>query len=81
MHAHSPREHGDIRLGSAEALWDQDNQSLENVPYVFVPSKAALGRACGVSRPVISCSVTTNEGSQLKSQIQALKDAIEKLLI
>lgn len=46
-----------------------------------VPSKAALGRACGVSRPVIAASVTTNEGSQLKAQIQALKDAIEKLLI
>lgn len=30
---------------------------------------------------VISCSVTTNEGSQLKSQIQQLKLAIEKLLI
>ncbi|KAK9835763.1 hypothetical protein WJX74_007422 [Apatococcus lobatus] len=53
----------------------------KNVPYVFVPSKAALGRACGVARPVISCSVTTNEGSQLKSQIQQLKIAIEKLLI
>lgn len=53
----------------------------KNVPYVFVPSKAALGRACGVSRPVISASVTTNEGSQLKSQIQSLKLAIEKLLI
>eukprot|EP00798_Chlamydomonas_sp_ICE-L_P025260 gene25260-10909_t len=53
----------------------------KNVPYVFVPSKAALGRACGVSRPVISCSVTTNEGSQLKSQIQTLKGAIERLLI
>jgi U4/U6 small nuclear ribonucleoprotein SNU13 len=26
----------------------------KNVPYVFVPSKAALGRACGVTRPV-SC--------------------------
>jgi hypothetical protein len=25
--------------------------------------------------------VTTNEGSQLKSQIQQLKDSIEKLLI
>ena len=54
---------------------------LQNVPYVFVPSKAALGRACGVSRPVIACSVTTNEGSQLKNQIQQLKLAIEKLLI
>ncbi|KAB5529976.1 hypothetical protein DKX38_020057 [Salix brachista] len=45
----------------------------KNVPYVFVPSKQALGRACGVTRPVISCSVTTNEGSQLKTQIQQLK--------
>lgn len=53
----------------------------KNVPYVFVPKKQALGRACGVSRPVISCSVTVNEGSQLKPQIQALKLAIEKLLI
>ncbi|KAF7840899.1 NHP2-like protein 1 [Senna tora] len=52
-----------------------------NVPYVFVASKQALGRACGVTRPVIACSVTSNEGSQLKSQIQQLKDAIEKLLI
>lgn len=30
----------------------------QNVPYVFVPSKAALGRACGVSRPVgVACFV------------------------
>jgi len=53
----------------------------KNVPYVFVPSKAALGRAAGVSRPVIAISVTTNEGSQLKSQINMMKDAVEKLLI
>ena len=53
----------------------------KNVPYVFVGSKQALGRACGVSRPVIAASVTTNEGSQLKGQIQSLKDQIEKLLI
>lgn len=53
----------------------------KNVPYVFVPSKAALGRACGVTRPVIACSITTNEGSQLKNQILKLKLDIEKLLI
>ncbi|KND00111.1 ribonucleoprotein-associated protein [Spizellomyces punctatus DAOM BR117] len=53
----------------------------KNVPYVFVPSKTALGRACGVSRPVVSCSVTTNEGSELKPQIQAIKNEIERLLI
>lgn len=53
----------------------------KNVPYVFVPSKMALGRACGVTRPVISASVTTNEGSELRSQILALKLQIERLLI
>ncbi|KAG5675007.1 hypothetical protein PVAND_004947 [Polypedilum vanderplanki] len=53
----------------------------KNVPYVFVRSKQALGRACGVSRPIIACSVTSNEGSQLKSQIQTVQQDIEKLLI
>lgn len=42
---------------------------------------AALGRACGVSRPVISASVTINEGSQLKPQIQTIQREIEKLLV
>ena len=53
----------------------------KNVPYVFVPSKQALGRACGVSRPVIACSILSNEGSQMKSQITKLRDSVEKLLI
>ena len=53
----------------------------KNVPYVFVKSKAALGRACGVTRPVIAASITQNEGSQLKPQIQKIKEDVEKLLI
>ncbi|QPG76318.1 RNA binding protein snu13 [Brettanomyces nanus] len=53
----------------------------KNVPYVFVPSKTALGRACGVSRPVIACSITTNDASSIKSQVYAVKDKIETLLI
>eukprot|EP00523_Entomoneis_sp_CCMP467_P006677 CAMPEP_0168735516 /NCGR_PEP_ID=MMETSP0724-20121128/9374_1 /TAXON_ID=265536 /ORGANISM="Amphiprora sp., Strain CCMP467" /LENGTH=168 /DNA_ID=CAMNT_0008782663 /DNA_START=74 /DNA_END=581 /DNA_ORIENTATION=- len=53
----------------------------KNVPYVFVPSKIALGRACGVSRPVIACSITTNEISQLKPTIDGMKLKIEQLLI
>ena len=53
----------------------------KNVPYVFMLSKLALGRACGVSRPVIACAVTSNEASQLKDQIVQLKDKIEQLLI
>eukprot|EP00188_Purpureofilum_apyrenoidigerum_P005341 Plantae.Rhodophyta-Purpureofilum_apyrenoidigerum.ctg6875.p1 GENE.Plantae.Rhodophyta-Purpureofilum_apyrenoidigerum.ctg6875~~Plantae.Rhodophyta-Purpureofilum_apyrenoidigerum.ctg6875.p1 ORF type:complete len:127 (-),score=31.12 Plantae.Rhodophyta-Purpureofilum_apyrenoidigerum.ctg6875:270-650(-) len=53
----------------------------KNVPYVFVPSKQALGRACGVSRPVIASSIIANESSQLKKQIQNLRDKIERLLL
>eukprot|EP00049_Salpingoeca_infusionum_P017075 m.351687 g.351687 ORF g.351687 m.351687 type:complete len:127 (-) comp16312_c0_seq1:389-769(-) len=53
----------------------------KNVPYVFVRSKQALGRACGVSRPVIAASVTVNDKSQLASQIQSIKLSIEQLLI
>lgn len=53
----------------------------KNVPYIFVRSKQALGRACGVSRPIVACSVTTNEGSQLKSQITSIQQEIERLLV
>lgn len=53
----------------------------KNVPYVFVRSKQALGRACGVSRPVIATSVTIKEGSQLKPQIQSVQMSIERLLV
>lgn len=53
----------------------------KNVPYVFVRSKQALGRACGVSRPVVACSITINEGSQLKSQIKSIQQEIERLLV
>merc|ERR1712080_499497 len=40
----------------------------KNVPYVFVPSKTALGRACGVSRPVIAASITTNEAASSRAR-------------
>ncbi|GBB89828.1 hypothetical protein RclHR1_16660005 [Rhizophagus clarus] len=53
----------------------------KNVPYVFVPSKTALGRACGVSRAVIAASIISNEASELKPQIQHIKSQIERLLI
>uniref|UniRef100_A0A6B2LQP6 Ribosomal protein eL8/eL30/eS12/Gadd45 domain-containing protein n=1 Tax=Arcella intermedia TaxID=1963864 RepID=A0A6B2LQP6_9EUKA len=53
----------------------------KNVPYVFVPSKAALGRACGVTRPLIACSITSSEGSDIKEQLENLKDQVERLLI
>jgi len=48
---------------------------------VYVPSKTALGRACGVSRAVIATSITTNEASDLMVQIRGLKDKVERLMI
>jgi len=53
----------------------------KNVPYVYVPSKVALGRACGVSRAVIAASITTNESSDLMPQIRELKNKVERLMI
>ena len=46
----------------------------KNVPYVFVPSKVALGRACGVSRSVVAASVTTNDKSQLTADQIKVED-------
>jgi U4/U6 small nuclear ribonucleoprotein SNU13 len=53
----------------------------KNVPYVYVPSKMALGRATGVSRPVIACSITTNDASDLAAQIRTIKLQVERLMI
>lgn len=53
----------------------------KNVPYVFVPSKTALGRACGVSRPVIAASITTNEARELKGQIDTIKVRFSRALL
>ena len=53
----------------------------KNVPYIFVPSRAALGRACGVSRPVIACSITKKDNSRLKTNIENLKTKIEQSFI
>ncbi|PYI08376.1 putative 13 kd U4/U6.U5 snRNP associate protein [Aspergillus sclerotiicarbonarius CBS 121057] len=51
------------------------------VNYVFVPSKAQLGRACGVSRDVIAVTINANEASDLHPQIKRLKDKVERLAI
>lgn len=40
-------------------------------PYVFLPSKEAIGRACGVSVPVIAAAVIKHD---------ALKDSCESIL-
>ena len=53
----------------------------KNVPYVFVDSKKALGRACGISRSVVAVSIVANPHSQLKNSIANMKTEIDKLLM
>lgn len=53
----------------------------KNVIYVFVPSKQSLGRACGVSRSVICCSIIEDDDSQLGNEIRKIQMAVEKLVV
>lgn len=53
----------------------------KNVPYVYVPKQADLGRACGVSRNIVAAVVLHHQESQLQSQINEMKDRVEQLLL
>ncbi|CAG7980523.1 unnamed protein product [Penicillium salamii] len=53
----------------------------KNISYVYVPSKIALGRACGVGRAVVAATITSNEASDLFCQINLLKDRVDMLAI
>jgi len=52
----------------------------KNVPYVFVESQAALGRACGVSRPVIACSILNKTPENIQKQLKEIKSQIDQLI-
>ncbi|KAJ6118722.1 hypothetical protein N7471_013342 [Penicillium samsonianum] len=53
----------------------------KNVPYVFLPNKLAIGRACGVTRPIIAATITSNETSDLAPLIERLRDKVDRLAI
>jgi U4/U6 small nuclear ribonucleoprotein SNU13 len=53
----------------------------KNVPYIFIPSRAALGRACGVTRSVIACSIVKRDGSRIKKNVDLLKIQVEKAFV
>ncbi len=55
--------------------------NFKNVTYVFVDTQKALGRACGVSRPVIACSILKDNSNQLKSQLKEIRSQVEQLII
>ncbi|CAG8903291.1 unnamed protein product [Penicillium egyptiacum] len=51
----------------------------KNVPYVFLPNKHAIGRACGVTRPIIAASVNSNDASDLAPLIERIRDKVDRL--
>ena len=53
----------------------------KNVPYVYVPKQADLGRACGVSRNIVAAVILHHPESQLQTQINEMKDKVEQLLL
>lgn len=52
----------------------------KNVTYVFVESQKLLGRACGVSRPVIAASILSGSGPNVEGQLKTIRSQIEQLL-
>lgn len=53
----------------------------QNVAYVFVPSKAMLGRAAGLDRDVVAVALVERENSALLPQILDLQTRIEDIVI
>ena len=53
----------------------------KNVPYVYVPKQADLGRACGVSRNIVACVILHHPDSQLQTTINEMKDKVEQMLL
>ncbi|KAJ5686957.1 hypothetical protein N7536_009576 [Penicillium majusculum] len=53
----------------------------KNVPYVFLPHKTAIGRACGSARPIIAATITSNDASDLAPLIESIRNKVERLLI
>ncbi len=51
----------------------------QSIPYCFVDSQACLGRACGISRPVICSTLIQSENTNIQNQIDILKEKVEML--
>ena len=53
----------------------------KNVPYVYVSKQSALGRACGVSRNIISVAILAQPDGPINSQVKEMKDKVEQMLL
>ena len=49
------------------------------MPYVFIPSKKALGKACGTARNEIAVSILKNTHSNLNEEITGIRNRCERL--
>jgi U4/U6 small nuclear ribonucleoprotein SNU13 len=54
----------------------------KNVPYIFVSSQKSLGKACGVNRPVIACSLMKEDRGvkNWEGKMLDIRSQVEKLL-
>eukprot|EP00331_Platyophrya_macrostoma_P025534 CAMPEP_0176435318 /NCGR_PEP_ID=MMETSP0127-20121128/17237_1 /TAXON_ID=938130 /ORGANISM="Platyophrya macrostoma, Strain WH" /LENGTH=131 /DNA_ID=CAMNT_0017818295 /DNA_START=27 /DNA_END=422 /DNA_ORIENTATION=+ len=53
----------------------------KNVPYLYVSSKADLGKACGTTRNVVAAAVIKMKDSKLNKTINKIKDETDRLFI
>ncbi|KAJ5970199.1 Ribosomal protein L7Ae/L30e/S12e/Gadd45 [Penicillium vulpinum] len=53
----------------------------KSTPYVFLPNKLAIGRACGVTRPIIAATIISDDTSTLAQRIENLRAKVERLAI
>ncbi|KAJ5422949.1 Ribosomal protein L7Ae/L30e/S12e/Gadd45 [Penicillium cf. griseofulvum] len=53
----------------------------KNVSYVVVPSKHAISRACGMSRPISAANIDSNDASDLVQRIEQTRNKVEQLAI
>jgi len=53
----------------------------QNVPYVYVPKQAELGRACGVSRNIVAACILNIKESELDAPLTKMRQRVEQLLL
>ena len=53
----------------------------KNVPYVYVSKQADLGKACGVSRNIVACTITKNPDSGMAPKVKDMNDRLQQLLL
>ncbi|MES1908183.1 MAG: hypothetical protein MHM6MM_001164 [Cercozoa sp. M6MM] len=81
------RDRADLVLIAADAdpisvvLEVPTESEAKVVTYVFVPSKDMLGRACGLSSPVVCCTILADQKWPLRGTVANFKTEVEKLLI